>query len=141
LSLKKTLTKRTTLNARNKGRRGEREVIEVIKSLTDLQLEVNYAQSFGGGHDLLGGEPYAIEVKRRKAVSPGDIRQWWKQTYEQAEKIELIPCLWYRADRAHWQVVIPHTSKHFPNKDFNCTATITPELWAEIAKETFSATQ
>lgn len=141
MSLRKTHTKRITLNARNKGRRGERETIEVIKSLTGLQCEVNYSQTYGGGHDLLGGEPYAIEVKRRKAVTPGDVRQWWKQTVEQAEKIELIPCLWYRADRAQWQVVIPHTSKHFPEKDFNCTATITPELWAEIAKEKFNGSQ
>ena len=45
------------MNSRNKGRRGEREVIEVIKTLTDIQLEVNYSQTYGGGHDLLGAEP------------------------------------------------------------------------------------
>ena len=67
------------MNARNKGRRGEREAIEVIKSLTDIQLEVNYSQTYGGGHDLLGGEPYAIEVKRRKSLMQGDIKQWWNQ--------------------------------------------------------------
>jgi hypothetical protein len=123
------------MNARNKGRRGEREVIDVIKEMTEVELQVNYSQTYGGGHDLLGGEPYAIEVKRRKSITQGDVRQWWVQTCEQAGKVNLIPCLWYRADRQQWQVVIPHTSNHYPVDDFNCTAIITPELWAKIYKE------
>tara|TARA_R100001463_G_scaffold645_1_gene2789 strand:+ start:2084 stop:2473 length:390 start_codon:yes stop_codon:yes gene_type:complete len=123
------------MNARNKGRRGEREVIDVIKEMTEVELQVNYSQTYGGGHDLLGGEPYAIEVKRRKSITQGDVRKWWVQTCEQAEKVNLIPCLWYRADRQQWQVVLPHTSKLFPDDDFNCTATINPELWAKIYKE------
>lgn len=123
------------MNSRSKGRRGEREVIEVIKTLTDIQLEVNYSQTYGGGHDLLGAEPYAIEVKRRKAITQGDVRQWWVQTWEQAGKVNLTPCLWYRADRQQWQVVTPHTSNHYPVDDFNCTAIITPELWSKLYKE------
>ena len=129
------------MNSRNKGRRGEREVIEVIKTLTDIQLEVNYSQTYGGGHDLLGAEPYAIEVKRRKTITQGDVRQWWVQTWEQADKVSLIPCLWYRADRQQWQVVIPHSNKLLPDDDFNCTATINPELWAKIYKEHKDGTQ
>tara|TARA_R110000796_G_scaffold55771_1_gene129589 strand:- start:4829 stop:5218 length:390 start_codon:yes stop_codon:yes gene_type:complete len=129
------------MNARNKGRRGEREAIDLIKSLTDIQLEVNYSQTYGGGHDLLGGEPYAIEVKRRKSLMQGDIKQWWKQTCEQAIKVDLIPCLFYRADRADWHVVIPHADWHFPDQDFNCTITISPELWAKIIKDQIHGAQ
>tara|TARA_R100000995_G_scaffold82959_2_gene57810 strand:- start:559 stop:957 length:399 start_codon:yes stop_codon:yes gene_type:complete len=129
------------VNSRNKGRRGEREVIEVIKDLLGIQLEVNYSQTYGGGHDLLGGEPWAIEVKRRKAVTHGDVRQWWKQTTTQARKVELLPCLWHRADRGQWSVVIPDLyaleHKLFPIDDFNCTSTVTPELWAALSREEF----
>ena len=69
------------MNARSKGRRGEREVIEVIKTLTDTQLEVNYSQTYGGGHDLLGAEPYAIEVKRRRCCV-----RWWTGSSEFTKK-------------------------------------------------------
>ena len=63
------------VNARNKGRRGEREVIDEIKELLGIQLEVNYSQTFGGGHDLLGLDGFAIEVKRRKVITPGDLKK------------------------------------------------------------------
>ena len=67
------------VNARNKGRRGEREVIDEIKELLGIQLEVNYSQTFGGGHDLLGLDGFAIEVKRRKVITPGDLKNFWEQ--------------------------------------------------------------
>ena len=62
------------VNARSKGRRGEREVINEVNDLLGIQLEVNYAQTFGGGHDLLNCPGYAIEVKRRKAITQADIK-------------------------------------------------------------------
>ncbi len=74
------------VNARNKGRRGEREVIDEIKELLGIQLEVNYSQTFGGGHDLLGLDGFAIEVKRRKVITPGDLKNFWEQTTTQAKK-------------------------------------------------------
>ena len=45
------------VNARSKGRRGER-VINEVNDLLGIQLEVNYAQTFGGGHDLLNCPGY-----------------------------------------------------------------------------------
>ncbi len=133
------------VNARNKGRRGEREVIDEIKELLGIELEVNYAQTFGGGHDLIspnGYMPYAIEVKRRKAITQSDIKNWWDQTVRQAKKVDLLPCLWFRQDRADWKVAIPcpYSSEKdfFPVEDINIASIISPELWAAIAREEYN---
>ena len=133
------------VNARNKGRRGEREVIDEIKELLGIELEVNYAQTFGGGHDLIspnGYMPYAIEVKRRKAITQSDIKNWWDQTVRQAKKVDLLPCLWFRQDRADWKVAIPcpysSEKNFFPVEDVNIASIISPELWAAIAREEYN---
>ena len=133
------------VNARNKGRRGEREVIDEIKELLGIELEVNYAQTFGGGHDLIspnGYMPYAIEVKRRKAITQSDIKNWWDQSVRQAKKVDLLPCLWFRQDRADWKVAIPcpYSSEKdfFPVEDINIASIISPELWAAIAREEYN---
>ena len=81
-------------------------MIDEIKSLLGIQLEVNYSQTFGGGHDLLGLDGFAIEVKRRKQITQADLKNFWEQTTRQATKINLLPCLWFRADRSEWRVMI-----------------------------------
>jgi hypothetical protein len=127
------------VNARSKGRRGEREVINEVNDLLGIQLEVNYAQTFGGGHDLLNCPGYAIEVKRRKAITQADIKNWWNQTVRQALKVNLLPCLWFRQDRADWKVAIPcpysYEKNLFPVEDFNIASIVSPELWSAIVRE------
>lgn len=107
-----------------------------------IELEINYSQTFGGGHDLLGCPAYAIEVKRRKAVSQADLKNWWDQSVRQALKVNLLPCLWFRADRADWKVAIPdiyaHKNKLFPIEDFNIASIMSPELWAAIMREEYN---
>lgn len=129
------------VNARSKGRRGEREVIEEINKLLGITLEINYSQSYGGGHDLLGCPGYAIEVKRRKAVTQADLKNWWNQTVVQANKVNLLPCLWFRADRNDWKVCIPDMyamkNKFFEIEDFNIASTMSTELWAAIMREEY----
>ena len=130
------------VNARSKGRRGEREVIDVIKSLLGIQLEVNYSQTFGGGHDLLGLDGFAIEVKRRKQITQADLKNFWKQTTRQAIKADLLPCLWFRADRSEWRVMIAdlYALKKglFEIEDFNIASNISTELFAAIMREEFN---
>lgn len=105
-------------------------------------MEVNYSQSFGGGHDLLGCPGYAIEVKRRRAVSQADLKNWWDQSVKQALKVNLLPCLWFRADRADWKVAIPdvyaHKNNLFPIEDFNIASVMSTELWAAIMREEYN---
>lgn len=130
------------VNARSKGRRGEREVIDEIKSLLGIQLEVNYSQTFGGGHDLLGLDGFAIEVKRRKQITQADLKNFWEQTTRQATKINLLPCLWFRADRSEWRVMIAdlYALKKglFEIEDFNIASNISTELFAAIMREEFN---
>ena len=130
------------VNARSKGRRGELECIQQIEQLLGIKLEVNYSQSFGGGHDLLGCPGYAIEVKRRRAVSQADLKNWWDQAVKQALKVDLLPCLWFRADRADWRVAIPdvyaHKNNLFPIEDFNIASVMSTELWAAIMREEYN---
>lgn len=108
--------------ARNKGQSGEREVIKLLEPVVqkvlgnDVQLKRNLVQTRGGGHDIVGLEQFAIEVKRCEQLSLGT---WWKQTYDQAtgERGErggelvgdvgsglLIPVLIYRQNRKGWKV-------------------------------------
>ena len=130
------------VNARSKGRRGELECIQQIEQLLGIKLEVNYSQSFGGGHDLLGCPGYAIEVKRRRAVSQADLKNWWDQSVKQALKVNLLPCLWFRADRSDWKVAIPdvyaHKNNLFPIEDFNIASVMSTELWAAIMREEYN---
>lgn len=129
------------VNSRAKGRRGEREVIDEIKALTGIQLEVNYSQTFGGGHDLLGLDGFAIEVKRKKQITTADLKSFWEQTTRQAIKIRLLPCLWFRADRCEWRVMIPNTyalkNRLFDLDDYNIASNISTELFAALLREEF----
>ena len=80
--------------------------------------------------------------KRRKAVSQADLKNWWDQSVRQALKVNLLPCLWLRADRADWKVAIPdvyaHKNKLFPIEDFNIASIMSPELWAAIMREEYN---
>ena len=58
--------------SRNKGAAGERELIHAIEEWTGIRLERNLAQSFGGGHDLIGLDHWAIECKRYAEITDAD---------------------------------------------------------------------
>jgi len=130
------------VNSRAKGRRGEREVIDEIKALLGIQLEVNYSQTFGGGYDLINFPGFAIEVKRKKQITQADLKSFWEQTTRQAIKVNALPCLWFRADRTDWRVMIAdiYALKKglFEIEDFNITSNISTELFAAIMREEFN---
>lgn len=77
--------------SRNKGQRGEREVIKLLqptvtrcymeKGLDVPSLERNLMQSRAGGFDIVGLEWMALEVKRQEVLN---VNLWWKQTCAQA---------------------------------------------------------
>ena len=117
-------------------------MIDEIKSLLGIQLEVNYSQTFGGGHDLLGLDGFAIEVKRRKQITQADLKNFWKQTTRQAIEADLLPCLWFRADRSEWRVMVAdlYALKKglFEIEDFNIASNISTELFAAIMREEFN---
>ena len=87
---------------RNKGKAGEREVAGQIRELTGWDVQRRVRQH-DGDSDLVGVPGWSVEVKRRRAATPGDIVRWWAQAVAQAG--ELQPVLLFRLDRQDWRAV------------------------------------
>ena len=92
--------------SRNKGDRGERELLALLSErFPDLLLQRNYDQAAFGGSDLLGLPGISLEVKRYQR---GNVhrQEWWTQACSVATQ-DRIPVLAYRFDRSEWQSVLP----------------------------------
>lgn len=106
------------INVRDKGQRGEREVIGHLQSVVNrvrlahsvepLVLQRNALQAHLGGADLHGLDGYSVEVK---FVEQETVATWWKQTLRQAaaaskpNRHPVVPILFYRASRCPWTVM------------------------------------
>lgn len=98
------------LTSRNKGKRGEREIVHLLQPVLDevyeknnrdkVVLQRNTLQSDRGGYDIVGLDWLAIEVKHQEA---NNVNTWWQQTVAQA-KGQQMPVLFYRRNHAPWRV-------------------------------------
>lgn len=98
------------LHSRNKGKRGERDVIGLLQPVINEVYEAhgleapvlkrNTMQSDGGGFDLHGLEWLAIEVKH--CAKPA-VAAWWQQTLSQCGQHQTA-VLFYKIDRRGWTV-------------------------------------
>ena len=106
------------INSKQKGNSGEREFIQEFKLVSGIELKRNYDQTAFGGHDIIVAkldsdlakfidDRYAIEIKRRKKITPADINVFWEQTVEQAKKIVRYPLLAFRQDYRPWRMLYP----------------------------------
>jgi Holliday junction resolvase len=99
------------INSRAKGASAEREFIkELSEYLGDALLEPmkrNLEQTRKGGHDIVGLDGFAIEIKRYKRIKEGDIVKFWAQAVDQAKRVGAQPVLAYREDFCSWRVRIP----------------------------------
>lgn len=107
--------------SRSKGQRGEREfaqlltewaepVVQSVEGARSLEMKRNLVQSRQGGHDLVGLDWLAIEVKRQENLS---IPAWWRQAVQQAERVPgSIPFLAYRQNRTPWRFRVMVQSLH-----------------------------
>lgn len=96
--------------SRDKGKRGEREIIDLLQpvvneirehlQLPEMKLKRNTLQSDSGGSDVAGLPWMALEVKLHATLN---LNQWWVQTISQAEDGQ-EPILFYRTDRKGWRV-------------------------------------
>lgn len=101
--------------SRNKGKRGERQVIEMLQpvvnevfsahGLEPPTLKRNTMQADGGGFDLHGLEWLAIEVKFTEKTGAGTLDSFWRQTLEQCGAKQ-TPVLFYRGSREDWRVYV-----------------------------------
>ena len=98
--------------SRDKGARGEREVIGMCQPIVDEvytacgqtppRLQRNSLQSDGGGCDIAGLDWIAIEVKwHEKPV----VHKFWQQALEQAGATK-VPVLIYRSNGVAWKVML-----------------------------------
>lgn len=121
--------------SRAKGASGERELIREIEEWTGIKLERNLAQAFGGGHDLLGLDHWAIECKRYRDISDSDKKIFWHQAVFQARTVGKTPAVCFRADRQPWRVLVPFETEIFLLDDYRCAAEIGLELFCGLIRE------
>jgi hypothetical protein len=76
---------------REKGKRGERAVAQILTSLTGRDVRRRVRQH-DGDSDLVGFEPWCIEVKFTSTLLPD---QWWKQAVAQTDG-DSYPVLIYK---------------------------------------------
>jgi hypothetical protein len=98
--------------SRNKGKRGEREVIAMLQPVVSEvyegygmeapKLQRNTLQSDGGGFDVVGLDWLALEVKYQETVK---LDAWWAQTLAQAKPTQ-CPVLIYRQNKVKWKVCL-----------------------------------
>src|SRR5215217_6392810 len=101
------------INARSKGQRGEREIIDLLQphinevsafnNVDSPFLQRNQLQTHAGGYDIVGLDGYAFEVKRVETDQTGQINGWWAQCVGQAKAGE-VPVLFYRRNGGKWKV-------------------------------------
>lgn len=99
------------LMSRNKGKRGEREIVDLLQpvvnevyelyELPPVKLKRNTLQSDSGGSDIAGLPWLAIEVKYHSKTI--NLSPWWAQTVAQAEQGQ-EPVLFYRRNHIAWRV-------------------------------------
>ena len=96
--------------SRNKGKRGEREVIDILQPVVNKVyqaggveppiLQRNTLQSDRGGCDIAGLAWFAPEVKRQEG---GSVGVWWRQAASQARNGQ-VPVLFYRRNGEKWKI-------------------------------------
>lgn len=101
-----------TINVRNKGANGEREVCDLLQPIVDAvaakrglvapRLRRNVEQCQVGGEDIVGLPWYSIEVKRCERV---ELDKWWRQAQVQATRRASGSTAWDALARGGWRVV------------------------------------
>ena len=109
--------------ARDKGARGEREVIDLLQPIVDNAYRLagvaapqlkrtSSMQADGGGCDVHGIDWLALEVKRCETLQ---LDAWWRQCLQQAKPGQM-PVLIYRQNSKQWrarlwlQAAVVHTT-------------------------------
>lgn len=91
--------------SRNKGARGERELIQELSTLLGIEAGRNLNQTAVGGADCVEFPGISIEIKRCETL---EIAAWWRQCVRNAG--DAVPVLCYRQNRQPWTVMVPVTT-------------------------------
>lgn len=125
--------------SRTKGKVGEREVSALIRDLTGWDVR-RRGRQHDGDSDLTGVPGWSAEVKRHATASHADLRRWWGQAVEQADRDGAKPVLFYRVNRGDWRAVWPTaallTMQHADWwTEYDWTADTTVQAWVAVARE------
>ena len=91
--------------SREKGARGEREVIDQLHAHGWPHAHRNFASGSRGGSDIARGPAgVALEIKRTEALR---LRDTWKQATEDAAQRGDVPVIAHRWNGGEWLAVLP----------------------------------
>ena len=127
--------------SKDKGKRGERAVANLIFELTGWNA-YRRVRNDAGDTDLVGVPGWCVEVKDHAKATMGDVRDWWAQAVRQSK--DGIPLLIYKRQRGEWRAVWP-ASIHLEMqdadwwKDYDYTVESSVEAWAVVARKLCSA--
>ena len=91
------------LSQRRKGAAAERELCDLLSDELGFKVSRNLDQVRAGGADILCVPQFAIEIKRREALSRP---AWWAQAVRQALREGVEPMVFYRRSREPWRALI-----------------------------------
>ena len=123
------------INSRTKGASAERECARLIEEHLGIKAERHLVQTRNGGHDLLGVDGYAIEIKRYAKAGDADKARWWTQAVQQAKAVNQIPVVFFRLDRQPWKALVRMPGSYFDEDDFRGVAEIDFELMFALIRE------
>lgn len=127
--------------SRSKGKRGELELVHLLRDYLGVEVNRNYKQFAQAQHgdieQLIG--PYLVEVKNHATLKP---REWWDQARRAADaRGGCLPCVAYRLPNRwlydRWRFVVPdeRNPQHDWELDFRYTADLGLEAFAVRVRE------
>lgn len=130
--------------SRNKGARGELEVIKLLRDGLGVTVNRNYKQTAQAQHgdieQLVG--PFLLEVKNCAAL---DLKSWWGQAERAASAHPEAPqpCLAYKVPRKGWRFRVPlpqaWASGHQWGRELQYTMDLSPDGFFLIVREHMGA--
>lgn len=117
------------VDSRDKGKRGEYAVRDLLRTKTNLEWErVPGSGGFGSQHGLKGDiylpistgsmSKYCFEVKHYKDeqltsnilnIGESQLEKWWSQTVREAGDMNMKPALIFKKDRGAWLIALSAT--------------------------------
>lgn len=113
--------------SRRKGATAERELCSLLSDELGITVQRNVDQARNGGADCVEIRGFAVEIKRREALSRPT---WWAQAVKQAEALGLEPLLFYRRSREPWRAMLYRHNADPLDVPFQAAVTHIREKWA-----------
>lgn len=126
--------------SRDKGKRGELEIVKLLRDGLGIEVNRNYKQMAQAQHgdieQLVGG--FLIEVKNCASL---DLKSWWGQAERaaSAHPDKPQPCLAYKVARKGWRFRVPlpqaWDSGHQWGREAQYTMDLSPDGFFLIVRE------